>query len=286
MTFPPGRFVELPGRGSAFVREVGGPPGAPVLVLLHGLTACADLNWGPSYEVLGRHFRVIALDQRGHGQGIDPDGPFRLETCADDVAALAGVLGVERFVAVGYSMGGIVAQLVWRRHRHLVQGLVLCSTAADFHASGWEQLAVYSTFSVIAFARLVPPLYHSGLDLVGGFVVGPMDDPVRQWVHSHLRRASLATTVSAAHAVSRFSSTDWIGGVDVPGAVVMTSRDRVVPLSRQLGLAQAIPGAVSYVVDEGHGACVGRPNRFVPVLLEACRSAGVRGRSVPVQGPG
>ena len=50
-SLPPGRVVELPGRGSTWVRELPGPPGpsgehsAPVLLLLHGWTANADLKW-------------------------------------------------------------------------------------------------------------------------------------------------------------------------------------------------------------------------------------------------
>jgi len=43
---PPGREVVLPGRGSTFVREVAGPPGAPTVVLLHGLGATADAAIG------------------------------------------------------------------------------------------------------------------------------------------------------------------------------------------------------------------------------------------------
>src|SRR5205807_289235 len=53
---PPGRTVVLPGRGRTFVREVTGPPGAPTVVLLHGWTATADLNWFPSYAPLARSF--------------------------------------------------------------------------------------------------------------------------------------------------------------------------------------------------------------------------------------
>ena len=88
VALPPGRDVELPGRGTTFVRELAGPPGAPTLMLVHGLTASADLNWGPSYAALARQFRVVALDLRGHGRGVPASMPFRLETCADDVAAL------------------------------------------------------------------------------------------------------------------------------------------------------------------------------------------------------
>ncbi|NBR76801.1 MAG: alpha/beta hydrolase, partial [Actinobacteria bacterium] len=63
--FPQGHEVELPGRGRTFVREVAGPAGAPTVILLHGWTATADLNWFTCFETLGRHFRVLAPDHRG-----------------------------------------------------------------------------------------------------------------------------------------------------------------------------------------------------------------------------
>ncbi|MET0578619.1 MAG: alpha/beta fold hydrolase, partial [Ilumatobacteraceae bacterium] len=70
------------------LREVPGPPGAPVVVLLHGWTATADLNFHTCYEALGEHYRVLAFDHRGHGRGIRSRRKFRLEDCADDVAAM------------------------------------------------------------------------------------------------------------------------------------------------------------------------------------------------------
>jgi pimeloyl-ACP methyl ester carboxylesterase len=95
--------VDLPGRGTTVVREWAGPPGAPVVVLVHGVTLTADLNWSGVQPTLGQRFRVIAFDQRGHGRGPDPGPSFRLEDCADDIAALAEVLGAERVTVVGYS---------------------------------------------------------------------------------------------------------------------------------------------------------------------------------------
>src|SRR5262249_60031042 len=109
-------------------RELAGPPGAPAIVLLHGWTATADLNWFMCYEGLAEHYRVIAPDHRGHGRGIRSRRSFRLRDCADDAAALCAALGIEQYVAVGYSMGGIVAQLMWHRHRDAVRGLVLAAT--------------------------------------------------------------------------------------------------------------------------------------------------------------
>ena len=103
------RLVELPGRGTVRCGECAGPPGAQTLMLIHGVTCTAELNWGMVFAPLGRDFRVVAADPRGHGDGIRLRPRFRLEDCADDIAALAGVLDIGGFAAVGYSMGGLVA---------------------------------------------------------------------------------------------------------------------------------------------------------------------------------
>ena len=97
-------------------------PGAPTVVLLHGWTATADLNWFTCYQPLGEHYRVVALDHRGHGRGIRSRKTFRWRTAPTTPSPSCDVLGIDRFIAVGYSMGGPVAQLLWRRHPELVDG--------------------------------------------------------------------------------------------------------------------------------------------------------------------
>ena len=69
---PATRLVELPGRGITRVWECAGPRDAPTLMLIHGATVTAELNWGKVFAPLSRHFRVVAMDLRGHGDGIGP----------------------------------------------------------------------------------------------------------------------------------------------------------------------------------------------------------------------
>ena len=64
---PQTRLVELPGRGVTRVWECAGPSEAPTLMLIHGVTVTAELNWGKVFAPLSRHFRVVAMDLRGHG---------------------------------------------------------------------------------------------------------------------------------------------------------------------------------------------------------------------------
>jgi pimeloyl-ACP methyl ester carboxylesterase len=112
------RSVDLPEGGRLFVHELAGPPGAPTLLLLHGWRGTAAGNWATAMPALARDFRVIAPDLRGHDRGA-----------VDDVIGLADALGVERFIAVGYSLGSAVAAELARRHPDRVQAMVLCAAA-------------------------------------------------------------------------------------------------------------------------------------------------------------
>jgi pimeloyl-ACP methyl ester carboxylesterase len=251
-------------------------------MLIHGVTFTAELNWGKVFAPLSRHFRVVAIDLRGHGDGIAAGSRFRLEDCADDIAALAEVLGISRFVAVGYSMGGMIAQLLYRRHPALLSGLVLCATARNVLGSPAEKLVALALPTAAAAIRWNPFLQPMTAELLGLALMGPVDDPVTaRQARAQLRRTTLGTAISAIQAVCEFTSHSWIGHVDVPAAVVVTSRDHIVPVSRQLRLARAIPGASVHEVDADHAVCVTRPQLFTQALIQACWSvtAGRDGRT-------
>lgn len=269
---PVTRLVELPGRGVTRIWECAGPPGAGTLMLIHGVACTAELNWGKVLAPLAAHFRVIAPDLRGHGDGIQASSGFRLEDCADDIAALAQALGISKFTAVGYSMGGMVAQLVYRRHAPLVSGLVLCSTAGRAPGSPLGKLATPALSAATAM-WWDPVLQLMSAEALGVALLGPIGDPATaRWARAELRRTTLASVVSASQAVSTYTAMSWLGQVGVPAAVVVTTRDRIVPASRQLELARAIPRASVYQVDAGHGVCLTAPQVYAPALLSACWS--------------
>ena len=265
---PRGRYVELPGRGTTFIREAPGPVGAPTVVLLHGLGATGGLNWLWCFEPLSARYRVIAIDHRGHGHGVRTRR-FRLADCADDVAALADVLGLSSVTAVGYSMGGPIAQLLWHRHRSLVNGLVLCATSRNFRGNPRES----AMFSLVPFMtaglRFTPGVARRAV--MSRVLEARMPGvPARDWILDELRSGDPAAIAEAAGAISRYSSHEWITEVDVPTTVVVTERDRLVPPHRQRKLAEAIPGSRVVPVAGDHGVCVGNPRAFVPALMNAC----------------
>lgn len=261
--------IELGHHGKTTVRDIPGPPGATAVLLLHGLGATARLNWGPSFRPLSQHFRVLAVDHRGHGRGLRTRR-FRLEECADDAVAAARARGALPFIAVGYSMGGPIASLAWRRHPDEVAGLVLCATARHFMPRRVARLARLALPTASAFARLAPSLAHE--KLLQRMLTRIEHPELRDRVYREFAGHDPASVIDATRALSGFSSHDWIGDVDVPTAVVVTTRDELVPPDRQRKLAASIPGAEVFQVEGDHAACVAGADRFVPALVEACRS--------------
>ncbi len=275
------------------MREASAPTGAPPVVLLHGLTANADLNWFAAIPELRQRFRVVAPDLRGHGDGIQPKR-FRLVDVADDVAALIDQLELGPSIVVGYSMGGAVAQLLWRRRPDTVAGLVLCASAADYRpastAGRWVEQPVHRALGWAG--RLLPPRPRRHLvDLARRQTLGRVQpasaraEPIQQWGARQLLRSDPLQVAAASVAVHRYHSEQWVGGVDVPVAMVVTTEDTVVPTSRQLELAALLRAEV-HEAEAGHGAFIEAPNAFVPQLAAACASvAAERGRTAGRGGP-
>ena len=238
-------------------------------MLLHGWTATADLNFFECYEALGRRFRVLAFDHRGHGDGLRTRRRFSLEDCADDTAAVLEAVGIERAVIVGYSMGGTVAQLVWRRHRERVAGLVLSSTAAQFSEDRNERLSFAGLGGLAALARVTPDQARRWLS--GQLYLQRKTGSWQPWAVEQVSRNDWRMVLEAGRAIGRFRSAEWLAEIDVPTAVIITMQDEVVPLRRQIELVAGIPGALALRIDAGHDAAVARPGRYVPLLLQALR---------------
>jgi 3-oxoadipate enol-lactonase len=261
---PPGRRIQLPTGGEAFVRQAGRRGGTPPLLLLHGLGATGALNWAGCFGPLASKGMVLAIDHRGHGRGTRVGNRFRLADCADDAAEVIRTLGVGPVVAIGYSMGGPIAQLLARRHPDVVAGLVLSATARDFRGSPLERLR-FGALGMAASAAAIGPasLAPAVVPVLPGRLA-----PVG-WSLSELRRHEPSALLAAAASLGRFSSRAWVGDLDLPAAVIVHRHDRLVPARRQRKLAAALPDAETFEVDVDHLGITRRLDLYLPALFRA-----------------
>lgn len=249
---PPGRVIAVPGRGEVFVREARGAGDGPAIVLLHGWTMSADLAWWGAYERVTAIGPVVAPDLRGHGRGMRSLERFTLEAAADDVAALVRGLDLGPVVVCGFSMGGPVAMLMWQRHPELVAGLVLMSTALEWrhtrrerwswYAMGLVERVFRSSFSTSLIDRFLRDLFEQSPPLAEH----------RDWLRGEYRRGDASAIAEAGRATGRYDARPFVGSIDVPCSVVVTTRDHLVLPSKQRALAAALDDVVVFELPGDH----------------------------------
>lgn len=151
---PADRSVDLAGQRLHYLDW--GQHDQPALVLLHGFNQTAH-SWdelAPRMQAEG--LRVLALDQRGHGDSARAaQGNYGREAMADDAVRLADALGVSRFVIVGMSMGAVHAVVAADRHPERVKALVLVDWAPEVDSHGVAIIARTAQLSWASFDEAV-----------------------------------------------------------------------------------------------------------------------------------
>ena len=129
---PTAKYLEISGLRLRYL-EWGRPDALPV-VCVHGYTSSAE-----AFNAVARRLEdrahLIAMDVRGHGESAwSPDGAYQYADQAGDLAALVDQLGIDRFVLIGTSMGGVIAMVYAMQHAERLRGLVLNDIGPDVEA--------------------------------------------------------------------------------------------------------------------------------------------------------
>ena len=261
---PAGRTVVV-GRHEFFVREAG-PAAGPPLVLIHGWAFDSLAAWHGVMPLLAERLRVTAVDLRAHGKTDRVRERCDVEDLADDVDAVLDALGAGRVAVVGYSLGGMVAQALARRHPARVERLVLAATAAD--PLPLPRPVMTAVFLVDrALARLdptgLPRVLHRYLTGCGAV---PPEHSAWLW------EALLSRDVDLHHevgfAMTRFDSRPWVGRLRLPVLCLIPSRDQLIAPARQRATAALIPGArTAEIADARHEVVFSHPGEVAAAIL-------------------
>lgn len=239
----------------------------PPLLLINGLGASAR-DWGPTAERLEERFRVLSFDNRGAGRSAAPDEPMTLERLAEDAKAVLDAYGLDAADVVGYSMGGMVAQVLAAGRPDRIRRLVLMATHPGARA------AVPSRPG--ARAALVPPEDGAREEVVRGQLEAFAAPGFRQRdpeAFERMLRVRLANLAPAfawqrqLEAVLESERVELVRRIAAPTLIVHGRDDPLIPFENGEMLRDLIPDARLVPVDGcGHMMNWERPDEVVEAI--------------------
>jgi pimeloyl-ACP methyl ester carboxylesterase len=242
---PPGRLVDVNGVKLWFESHGKGAP----VVLLHGGVNTFETTFGKLTPSLASRYRVIGVEQVGHGHSPDVDRPYGYEQMADDTAALLASQGIGPADLVGWSDGGIVALLIARRHPERVRRVAV--SGVNIRVDG-------ITPGFAKWARSVSPddpLLAAVREAYGK--VSP--DGAAHWPFLVKRDAALWLTPVIL-------DRDELAGIAAPSLVISGDRDSVT-LEHTMEVFRTLPNAqLSVLPGTGHVTFGPRADWVLPQL--------------------
>ena len=253
------RIIDLDGAAINVV-DVGDM--SPALVFLH-YWGGSSRTWRPVAESLAETNRCIAIDFRGWGKSSRGSADYDLETLCADVLGVVDQLGLERFLIVGHSMGGKVAQLVAARQPRGLDRLILIAPAPPTPLDVPEEqrqgmIASYET--------------HEGVETVIGILSArPLSDEHRdQVIEDTLRGAPGAKRAWPERGMATDVS-EQASRIEVPVCVIVGADDNVESEdSLRAAFGNVVPRA-EFIVLPGVGHLA--PLEAVAEVVGAIRSA-------------
>jgi pimeloyl-ACP methyl ester carboxylesterase len=269
-TDAPTRTVSAGGVSYAY-RELGSRTGVPVVLLTH-LAAVLD-NWDPRVvDGIAAQHRVIAFDNRGVGASTGKTADT-IEAMAADAVAFIRALGLEQVDLLGFSMGGMIAQVIAREQPQLVRRLILAGTGPA-GGEGIENVTKISHLDTVrALVTLQDPKQflfftrtangrRAGKEFLARLKerTGNRDKVIS--IRSYL------TQLKAIHRWGLETPAD-LSTIEQPVLVVNGESDRMVPAKNSSDLARRLPNSELVIYpDAGHGGIFQFHEQFVDKALE------------------
>ena len=231
--------------------------GPPVL-LSHGYSATRRM-WDGQHRALEKDYQVISWSMRGHGQTESPADPsqYSADLTVADMEALLRLLGLQRVVIGGLSLGGVASLGFYLAHPDMVRALVICDSGPGYRnaeaRAAWNQRA----------QERAAELEARGLDALSG-----RSREMREAMGEHLSAQGLAHAARGMLAQEGSRVIDGLPSIRVPTLIIVGDQDQpfLVPCEY---MAKKIPGArLEVIVGAGHSSNLDQPEAFNRVLRD------------------
>src|SRR5215468_3668389 len=259
-----GAIMKVKANGISINYQVDGPEGAPWLVLSNSLATNLTM-WDDQARELGRAFRVLRYDQRGHGLTEAPAGRYPFDLLIADALALMDALAIGKAHFGGLSMGGATALGLAQKHAGRLDRVIVCDSpcqSTPTSSQQWEERIVVAQKQGMealvepTIARWFPPEVMKANP--------PHLDKVRQMI----RTTPVNGFVGCAAALADHNYAAAVATVTQPVLFLVGEKDGVTPVAMRK-LCTALPGS-RYVElpGAGHISNMDAPKAFTEVVRD------------------
>lgn len=241
---------------------------APALVFLHYYGG-SSRTWADVIDSLGARYRCVAIDHRGWGESDKPSSGYSLAGLANDAQQVIGKLGLQRFVIVGHSMGGKVAQLIASRRPQGLAGLVLVAPSPPTPLAMPPE-ALVGMQGVYASRESIEGAVDHML------TARPLSAARREQVIEDSLRGGAEAKVAWPRDMSQEDISREVSKIDVPTLVIAGELDRVDnPATLRTELLTRIPQANMHVIPgTGHLSPLESPVNVARLIESFMRDVG------------
>ena len=231
------------GVGLAYIDVPANEGAGPAVLLIHGFASTHAVNWiGPQWVRSLTHagYRVIAMDNRGHGQSDKPYDPEAYSTyvMADDSRALLDHLGIEKAGVIGYSMGARISAFLTRANPDRVSALAMGGL-------GYRLVDGIGLPTTIADALEAPSLAE---------VSDPMGRMFRAFAEQN--RSDLRALAACIRGSRQTMPLEQVRSIETPTIICVGTTDPIAGGAQKL--ADVMPNAVAFdIVGRDHNLAVG-----------------------------
>jgi 3-oxoadipate enol-lactonase len=244
--------------------RVDGKEGAPYLTFITGI-ANDHTMWDAQVEALGKDFRVLRYDLRGHGDTQATEGDYSMELLVRDLHGLLTELNIQKTHLVGLGLGGAIAQAFAIENAHRVNALVPCCCRAkmvpDF-AAMWHKLreAVAKDGVEVVVESTVQRWFSDEFKAANPQVV--------QNVRNMIRGTTTLGYLGVTAAFLALNIEDRLPQIKAPTLYISGTQDKLGgPSDLMAELAKKVPGAQHRSIPSaGHIANIQNPTGFNSVL--------------------
>jgi pimeloyl-ACP methyl ester carboxylesterase len=246
--------------------------GEEAVLLIMGLGGRAA-DWASIFpSALAERYKVIRYDHRGVGASPAAAGGYSLSDMARDATAVLDAVGVARAHVVGYSMGGMISELIATEYADRVERLVLLST----HFGGKDTVAPTAEASRIfdpqeflsrrtaeAFMR-----FTMNVLTAPGFVDRAPEALSLMVANVRAEPTSTAAFMSQMQAIIGSDRSEIIRNIRKPTLVIHGTDDQLIPVANGRMIAERIPGArLAILQDVGHMPMLECPEKLAELVL-------------------